>query len=503
MTVATKTLPNAATQTGAAYKANIDGCAAVHDRVAGAFAPHEQATPNMTVRIDAGTIPQWLAPPLEVAAQSTATIAAPVGNPRKDIVYIDAKTGAVGVATGTPAASPADPAVPAGKVAVARVTLVPSTTVVTNGVIDDLRSPSFLGLGTAAGIDLDTDGALAANSDSRVPSQMAVRTYVAATAIDTVARDWEALNALRILLNTSVASGGLIDGYEWKLASDEWASGSTGYTFNADPPGYYNKATTSQVQISQGAGSIIQSGWGSNPPGAFDGVTNQPRMGAVAASVNSFNIDAYLGKDLGAGNAKVITGFKVWSSSDDGFVYNYSGSVTIDLYGSNTAPANGTDGTLLGSVSGTDATNVLFSNLSISNSAAYRYVWTHWAPYGANTCQVAAELQFFETPPPAYPVMVTPNASVGAPATAAEFYFLWKDNGGGAVVGSDLTVELSCNGGTNYTVSSCTFLAAYDGTYSLYKASASGLTSGTTLKARISVLNSKDQRIGPALIVKR
>jgi microcystin-dependent protein len=56
----------------------------------------------------------------------------------------------VGVATGTEAASPVDPAIPAGKVPVARINLATSTTVIANSILDDLRSLNLLGLASGA-----------------------------------------------------------------------------------------------------------------------------------------------------------------------------------------------------------------------------------------------------------------------------------------------------------------------------------------------------------------
>ena len=114
-------------------------------RLAAAFAPHEQSTPNMTVRVDAGFIPKIAALPTEVAAQITSAITAPTTNPRNDIVYIDQTTGVVGIATGTEAASPADPAVPAGKSAIARIKCTVGMMAVANSVIDDLRNLWLLG----------------------------------------------------------------------------------------------------------------------------------------------------------------------------------------------------------------------------------------------------------------------------------------------------------------------------------------------------------------------
>ena len=153
--VSTFTQTDETTQTETVYKTAIDDSVSVMSRLAAAFAPHEQATPNMTVRLDAGWVPKLAALATEVAAQSTGTITAPTTNPRKDITHIDQATGAVGVATGTESASPVDPAVPAGKIAVARINLVVGQTSIVNNDLDDLRNPFLLGMALGlAGVGL-------------------------------------------------------------------------------------------------------------------------------------------------------------------------------------------------------------------------------------------------------------------------------------------------------------------------------------------------------------
>jgi len=146
---ATPQLSDFTTQTASVYKANIDAGFAVADRLAWAFAPHEQATPDMTVRIEAGAIFDG-ATLTEVAAQSTSAIAAPTTNPRIDRVVIDRATGAVSVVAGTEAASPTPPAIPAGKAPVARVSLAVGQTAIMNADITDERSLGLLGLGALA-----------------------------------------------------------------------------------------------------------------------------------------------------------------------------------------------------------------------------------------------------------------------------------------------------------------------------------------------------------------
>jgi hypothetical protein len=133
-------------QTGTAYKTQIDANSVVGQRIAGRFAPHAQSTPNMTVRLDAGNIFDGLTL-TEVAAQSTGTITAPSSHPRIDRVVIDNTTGVVSVVTGTQATSPVAPAIPNGKSPVAQVLLQTTTTTITNAIITDERNFSALSTG--------------------------------------------------------------------------------------------------------------------------------------------------------------------------------------------------------------------------------------------------------------------------------------------------------------------------------------------------------------------
>lgn len=135
-------------QTPTVYKGAIDGNFAVAKRLAAAFATHEQSTPNMTVRVDAGPLFDGVTL-TEVAAQSTGTITAPVTNPRIDRVVIDNTTGGVSVVAGTEAASPVAPAIPAGKSPNCQVLLATSSTTITNSMITDERDLSKLGLAGA------------------------------------------------------------------------------------------------------------------------------------------------------------------------------------------------------------------------------------------------------------------------------------------------------------------------------------------------------------------
>lgn len=143
MTAATFLQTNFNTQDPTTYRGAIDGNFAVAAPIVDNFAPHAVATPNMTVQLDAGAIPGVGVIPTQVGLQTSVTLVAPAANQRKDIVYIDAVTGVIGVVTGTEAVSPVDPAIPSGKIPVARLAMVVAMTTVTNSIITDLRAPAM------------------------------------------------------------------------------------------------------------------------------------------------------------------------------------------------------------------------------------------------------------------------------------------------------------------------------------------------------------------------
>jgi hypothetical protein len=138
MAVGTFTQPDHETQAASAYKDALDNSIAVMSRVGALFAPHEQDTPDMTVRLDAGALPSGTGV-LEVTAQSTYTLVAPVSNPRIDRVVIDAATGVVSVIQGTEASSPVPPNITTGKLPICQISLATDTTEITNADITDER----------------------------------------------------------------------------------------------------------------------------------------------------------------------------------------------------------------------------------------------------------------------------------------------------------------------------------------------------------------------------
>lgn len=140
MAVGTFDQPNFETQFGTEYKTAIDNCFAALSRIGQMFAPHEQDTPDMTVRVDAGALLANVTLS-EIAAQSTGVITAPAGSDHRiDRVVYDSLTGAVSVITGTPGALPRTaPAITTGKLPICQVALAHGMTVITNDLITDER----------------------------------------------------------------------------------------------------------------------------------------------------------------------------------------------------------------------------------------------------------------------------------------------------------------------------------------------------------------------------
>lgn len=142
MTVATPVLPNFTTQAPSTYKATLDGAALASSRAGFAFAPHEQATPDMTVRIDAGFLLNPRGSFAGVSAQTVSGFTAPASQSRIDRVVLAPSTGVASRVAGTEG-SGSPPALPTGRLPLAQIVLQPGTTAITNSMIADERAFGF------------------------------------------------------------------------------------------------------------------------------------------------------------------------------------------------------------------------------------------------------------------------------------------------------------------------------------------------------------------------
>jgi len=350
--------------------------------------------------------------------------------------------------------------------------------------LNDLASVSAartnLELGTAATANTGTSAGnvIVLDGSSRLPAvDGSLLTGIGGS--DQTARDQIALTNKRLMYSTSISSGALAQGYQWDLSTDEWSSGSTGYAYVSGSIGYY----TNRPQTQQSS-SGITSGSG------FNGVTWINRVTSLPNSATIYQVGLYLSnadsglvvkivKRNSAGNYDVVVnqafahpgGGMQWATLSSPYNVPASGNYYIAAY--QTAATNSfLAGTARAEIAGNLTTNTSSATESTSGWTAVGYVSS------SNM------------------VIVSPSVSVSLAPAYMVSTFCWKDDNGSAVIGTDLTAELSRDNGTTWAAATLTTIASLDGTYSTIKARAdvSGQPSGTSLKVRIST-TTKSQRV--------
>lgn len=223
---------------------------------------------------------------------------------------------------------------------------------------------------------------------------------------------------------------------------------ATGYSHNASGD-YLTNEGTAETQISQGSGTAIGDfvGYGGLSK-AFDGNDNVAAGGECAATGTASV--GRIGKDLGAGNERAITGFKSWGANNNG--YSASGAdVSLTLKASNTDPTTTSwTGDTIATIASFANTNTAQpkSSLGNSNTTEYRYVWIE---YIASAAQVlwCAELQFFYTSPTTN--LVIPSAALAPLAVPSRGMFIGLVEPIDSVTyGTDLTISMSRDNGSTW-----------------------------------------------------
>ena len=132
---------------------------------------------------------------------------------------------------------------------------------------------------------------------------------------------------------------------------------------------------------------------------AFDGTTVSDD-GANSASKRGTVTDAFAGKDWGSGVSKIITRFEVWDVNNAGYFDNTSEG-KLHLYGSDSAPSDATDGTVLFSSAAFNSTVASQPKSydhadGITISTAYRYHWVAFVPTSSASNVRCGEIRFYE-----------------------------------------------------------------------------------------------------------
>lgn len=156
---------------------------------------------------------------------------------------------------------------------------------------------------------------------------------------------------------------------------------------------FFMPASASGAEIDRTLGSIITD-YGLRTTAASDGTTSQADSAATRHGSSVSN--RYYGK---TGNiARIISKATTHGSNNAGYCDAVGETITITLYGKQgSAPANGTDGTVLGSINFTDQANESAGRDITSSDTST--LWDHWWVYiqtsSANNMSLA-EARFFE-----------------------------------------------------------------------------------------------------------
>ena len=239
---------------------------------------------------------------------------------------------------------------------------------------------------------------------------------------------------------------------------------------------------------------------------------------AHAASAKGANDTgtSFIGKDHGSGVTKTITKYELFAPSDSGFDGDSGGStITVSLRGSNSTPSIG-GGTQLHTDNFSDSTGLTKSYTSgITTSTAYRYHWVEVSTNTTNTGQKhgrLAELKLYATGLSTNQEFDSTGTfyapSSGTNMTLVSKSFTADSAPSNAIVGvqvvenesitinTDLTAEVSRNGGSNFTSCTLALNTTLGATSTKYYESAStdisSQPSGTSMVYRIKTLNTKD-----------
>lgn len=242
----------------------------------------------------------------------------------------------------------------------------------------------------------------------------------------------------------------------------------------------------------------------------FNGTTDAP---AASSGAKSSATNFYVGKQFSS--AKVVTGFSVTGSNNVGFYSpNDTATITATLYGKNGTPSSGTDGTVIGSSqSATDANSLALSQSNNGNTTAYTHVWIYVSHNDSADSMYCTDLRYtiagtssnevFNSSGTYYSsslnMTLLSNAFTADSAPASTIIGVQVVENESITVNTDLTAEVSRDGGTTFT--SCTLVlnTTLGATGTKYYESAStdisSQPSGTSMKYRLKTLNNKDIEI--------
>lgn len=127
---------------------------------------------------------------------------------------------------------------------------------------------------------------------------------------------------------------------------------------------------------------------------AFNGTTSQTQAASCAKGISDSGYANYVGKDWGAGNTKIISGFNVYGPNDTN-ILGAAGGTNIKLQGSSDNFSSSVVDLIAAIAFPTGSSQSLNTITGIDMSTAYRYHRLVINGNGSNTAAVA-ELIFTE-----------------------------------------------------------------------------------------------------------
>lgn len=214
---------------------------------------------------------------------------------------------------------------------------------------------------------------------------------------------------------------------------------------------------------------------------AFDGTSSQTYQNSASGSSSPGTI----GVALGSGNGFVLTQAKIYAPSNT----SMNAPNGIKIYGNSSASASG--GTLLHTGSIVDGTAAT-ATFTINNSTSYE---NYYAEILFNSgVSYVAELELFSGTPTNMTLVSNAFTADSAPASAVIGVQVVENES--ITANTDLTAEVSRDGGTNFTSCSLVLNTTLGATGTKYYESAStdisSQPSGTSMVYRIKTLNTKD-----------
>lgn len=304
------------------------------------------------------------------------------------------------------------------------------------------------------------------------------------TARDPGARGQTMLNRLSIEILASFA-GGMVDGASDAYESDTIGGTSINATYDAAGDYYYSAGLISD---------LVPKMTGASSP-----------SGVASANAEDGGFPAWKAFD-----DDPATKFAKSSATSGWLRYQFAEAQTCTAYaimGDGTQAPR--DWTIRGSNNGTDWDDLdaqtgenptTLTAYTFANETAYLYYEIVWTTNNGSTASGIFTLEFGTDDGPIM-TLISGTATATVAPTSAQFLALYKDDSGSAVVGTDVTFELSRDGGTTWTEVTMTdrgaWVAPDAAEYRILDgvADISGQPSGVSMQYRIKTFNGKLQRI--------